>query len=166
MKLLVPFVIETPEQLSLRKRLFAEALLKNPSDPFGVALSVIPDTGEALRAANEWPADFEVIEHQKALLAEHGEAAFLPNKTETARLAYDMASGKKPAIKEQIEALELYGKIRGFIEKPGTTINNTTAVQVNRIMVIKDHGSNDDWERKAVAQQARLHKEVVTVDAD
>jgi hypothetical protein len=85
MKLLTPFVIENPEQTRARKLLFAEALLRNPGDPFAVALKVIPDSGEALRAANEWPADFEVIEHQKKLIAEQGDAAFLPDEVETAR---------------------------------------------------------------------------------
>lgn len=164
MKLLTPFVIETPEQTRARKKLFAEALLKNPGDPFKVALSVIPDTGEALRAAQEWPADFEVIAFQKELTAERGgEGAFLPTDVEAARLAFDIASGAKSASQEQINALELYGKIRGFIQKPGVSLTQNN-VTVNKVMVVRDHGPPDEWEAKARRQQEVLIAEATVVE--
>lgn len=165
MKLLTPFAIDTPEETLQRKRLFAELLLKNPSNPFEVALKVLSDTGEALRAANEWPADLFVIDYQKQLIKKHGDMAFLPNEVESARLADDMARGKVRATTEQIAALKLYTELRGWTGK-AATINNNNVVQVNRVMVVKDHGTDDEWEAKAIRQQARLRSEVVEHASD
>lgn len=163
MKLLVPFAIDTPEQTRTRKLLFAEALLKNPQDPFKIALKIVPDTGAALQAATEWPADLEVIEHQRALLNELGEAAFLPSEFDAARLAYSLAEKEEIEPSDRIKALELYGKFRGLIQKPETVINNNnqTNVQVNRVMVVKEAASVEDWQAKAMRQQARLRQEVL-----
>src|ERR1044072_7880045 len=102
MKLPTPFVVESPEEVLIRKKLFAEKLLQNPSDPFAVALQVVPETAAALRAATEWPADLDVIAHQQHLIRTLGKAAFLPDQDDTARLADDMARGRQPASMERI----------------------------------------------------------------
>lgn len=160
MRLLKPFVIDTPEQTLARKQLFAEKLLQNPGDPFSIALRLFSDTGEALRVANEWPADLEVIEYQQYLLETHGKSAFLPDQDDTARLAHDMATGKVVTSQERIAALKLYSDIRGWTGKQIVN-NNNTAVQVNRVMVVKEAASDADWEEKARHQQARLRAEVI-----
>jgi hypothetical protein len=72
------------------KKEFARYLLENPNDPFKAALLVFPDdNGIALRIANEWPLDKEVIAIKKELIAEEGELAFLPSKAKHAKQVWD-----------------------------------------------------------------------------
>ena len=55
------------------KAKFARLLLKEPGDPFAVALRVFPDdTKKALRVANEWPADPEVLDLQEKAEEDEG----------------------------------------------------------------------------------------------
>lgn len=162
MKLLAPFVIQPPDELAKveaeRKRLFAESLLKTPSDPFGIALKLFgSDTGGALRAAQEWPGDTDVIAHQKAMIEAEGEEAFLPSKSEALRLAWDMANNKIPASQESLNALKLYADMRSFIPKAAPPI----AVQQNSVMVVRDHGSYEDWQAAALVQQRRIKAQVI-----
>jgi len=162
MKLLVPFVVQPPDELerieSERKRLFAESLLKNPSQPFEIALKLFgSDTAGALRAAQEWPGDLQVIEHQKTLIEQEGEEAFLPTKSEALRLAWAMANNKVTVSQEQLTALKLYADMRSFISKVAPPI----AVQQNSVMVIRDHGSYEDWQAAALTQQRRIKAQVI-----
>lgn len=162
MKLIVPFVIKNPQEeqadQAKRKKLFAEQLLKDPSDPFKVALSIFgSDTGGALLAAQEWPSDFEVIEYQQQLIKEQGELAFLPSIKEALRLAYDIASGKVTATAEMIKGLDIYMKGRDFYPKEAPLIENNT----NNVMVVYNHGSDENWEKNALQQQRKLKAAVI-----
>lgn len=161
MKLLTPFVVsppsETPEQLLGLKTQFAELSLREP-DPFKVALVVFPnDTGRALRVANEWPNDPEVKTLRQAFVdsEEDGETAFLPTKAEAARLAWNIARDTERMTEDRLKALKLYADIRGFIEKPQVAVNNTVN-NVQRVLVVKDYGTDDDWRTALRAQQKRL----------
>ncbi|WP_292414149.1 hypothetical protein [Methylophaga sp.] len=51
---------------------------------------------------------------------------------------------------------KLYADVRGFIEKPQTTINNNNNVTNNRVMVVRENGSDEDWEAKLRKQQDNL----------
>ena len=142
--------IETPEN----KALFAEALLKNPDNPFTAAKSVFPtNMAYALYISNHWRHDEDVVSKQKQLLKTNGEAKYLPSKTEVAREIHTLAGDAKDS-EVALKALQLYCNVRGFIEKPGTVINNNAVC--NKIMVVKDHGTDDDWERKLQDQQQNL----------
>jgi hypothetical protein len=143
------------DEHALKERFVREWLLCN--DPFKAALSVIPnDTGKALRISTEWPQDEYVLELRSEIIASEGSDAFLPSKDELAREIYlDAKTMRVP--EDRLKGFRLYAEIRGFISKPGgnsTTVNNFTD---NRsVMVVKDHGSNDDWERKLAANQKKL----------
>lgn len=142
--------IETPEN----KLQFAEAFLRHPDNAFTAAKSVFPrNMAYALYISQNWQYDEDVLSVQKELLKTHGEAKYLPSKVEVAREIHTLAGdAKEPEIK--LKALQLYCNVRGFIEKPGTVINNTAVC--NKIMVVKDHGSDDDWESKLQNQQQAL----------
>lgn len=170
MKLLKPFVAEnvsqpaavapteTAEQLLALKERFAELSLRE-SDAFKVALVLFPnDTGRALRIANEWPNDPQVQTLRASFVdaEEDGETAFLPTKADAARLAWNIARDADKMTEDRLKALKLYSEIRGFIEKPQVTVNNNTQNVAMRVLVVKDHGSNDDWERTLRQQQKRL----------
>lgn len=169
MKLLKPFVAEvtqptavapteTVEELLAKKEQFAELSLREP-DAFKVALVIFPnDTGRALRIANEWPNDEQVKAFRQSFVdaEEDGETAFLPTKAEACRLAWNIARDAEKMTEDRLKALKLYGEMRGFIEKPAAvsvTQNNNVAM---RVLVVKDYGTNDDWETALRQQQKKL----------
>jgi len=136
---------------------FARLLLKSPSDPFKAALMLFPDnTNRALRVANDWPADPEVMAAQAALLEEDGELSFLPTKADFARKIWDKMDEERLAPEDFAKLGKLYADVRGFIEKPQTNINNNVNNVTNRVMVIRESESNDDWEAKLRKQQEDL----------
>lgn len=171
MKLLKPFVAEsaaqpatvvqteTAEELLAKKERFAELSLREP-DAFKVALVIYPDdTGRALRVANEWPNDPQVKTIRESLIEaeEDGETAFLPTKADACRLAWNIARDADKYTEDRLKALRLYGEMRGFIEKPtAVTVNNNTQNVSMRVLVVKDYGSNDDWEKALRQQQKKL----------
>lgn len=140
------------------KAAFAAALFKHPATMegrFAAALSVTADTGKALIMANKWLDDPIVIAEQTKLTkgADEGDLNFIGTKAdfareilETARSAWDLEAKHK--------FYKLYAEARGFIVKEGTNVN--VNVQNNRVMVVKDLGSDADWESKAQKQQRAL----------
>lgn len=135
---------------------YARLLLKH-SDPFKAALQLFPDnTSRALRVANEWPNDPEVMAAQADLLDEDGELSYLPTKADFARNLWDKMQEDRIAPEDYAKLGKLYADVRGFIEKPQTTINNNNNVTNNRVMVVRENGSDEDWEAKLRKQQEGL----------
>lgn len=139
---------------TILKDAFAAALLRSPDDPFAAALQVFGnDTRTAMFVAQEWVRDLYVLQKQAELLEAFGEDEFLPSKATLARDLFALARSTKDT-KDKVAAYKLFAEVRGMIEKQ-TAIANVT-VNNNRVMVVKDHGSDDDWERVARSQQAKL----------
>lgn len=142
------------------KQAFAAALLRSPNDPFRAALQVFgSDTGRALRASQQWVLDSEVVSCQVKLLEEYGEEQFLPDKLALARAVFELAQNPNKPTDERLKAYELYGKIRGFIDRPAIVNNmdnRSIHLTTNKVMVMRDHGTDADWEQKALSQQQRL----------
>lgn len=151
------------ENESEQKAQFALELLKDPSDPFKAALRVFGEnTGMALLASNRWPDDPEVLAITQKAVEELGDMHFLPSKADLARLAWNLANNERVDTDNRLKAMRLYGDIRGFIEKQGTVINNNVLTN-NKVMVVKDHGTVEDWERGLLQQQNRLISDADTV---
>lgn len=131
--------------------LFAEALLRNPNNAFEAAKTIFIENSHALYACQRWPDDPYVRKKQREFIKEGGEAKYLPSKSKVARQIHNVSEKVNDAELE-LKALKLYCDVRGFIEKPGTVINN----QISSVMLVKDHGTDDDWEKKAVQQQQLL----------
>jgi hypothetical protein len=151
------------EQESKDKVAFAAALLKYPNEPFRAALEIYPQDGQrglALRVATEWPFDSEVLLAQKTILETKDELDFLPSKADAARAIWALANPSKDggvwiAVEERIKAMKLYCEVRGFIDKstgPAVVVNNND----NKVMIVKDMGTIDEWETKALLQQKQL----------
>lgn len=139
-----------------RKKRFAIELLKDPNDPFKAALRVFgQDTGMALRASSTWPTDVDVIKFTEEAVGELGDLHFLPSKADLAREAWTLATSANVPVDDRLKAMRLYGDVRGFIEKQGTIINNNVLTN-NKVMLVKDHGSTDNWEERLIEQQAKL----------
>lgn len=141
------------------KAAFAALLIRSPTQPFEAALEIISDPddiGRALKAATEWPLDPEVIAFKKELLKGDGELNFLPSKADFAKLIWEKMEGKFIDIEDFTKLGKLYADVRGFIVKPETNVVVNNSKIENKVIVVKDLGSNDDWENKAVLQQKAL----------
>lgn len=154
---------ETDEtELERLKKAFALAWLHTPSEPYKAALRVFHiHTGKALWVADNWLTDPVVMEEKERLLNEHGSLHFLPDKTQVAREVYDLAQSSK-STSEKLASYKLYSDIMGFVEPK--TFTNNGIIQNNqgaKVMVIKDHGSNQEWEDKAKAHQTALRKQAL-----
>jgi hypothetical protein len=142
------------EQAELKTR-FAEELLREPNE-FKAALIVFPnDVATAMRVAGEWAHDTFVASEKLRLLDDLGPKAFLISKEDQAKDIYAIAQDEKLDVEVRLKAHRLYAEIMGNIEKPQTGVNVNVGVQ-SHVMVVKDHGTDDEWESKAIKQQARL----------
>lgn len=141
--------------LELKQR-FAAEWLASPNDPFKAACNVYgADTGKALYAATHWINDPDVLAEKQRLIDEDGEDAFLPNKAELCRKVWDMAQGEIEA-RDKLAALRLYGELRNYIEKPNSAVTVNTNVTTNKVMVVREKATVDEWERGLIEQQRRL----------
>jgi hypothetical protein len=131
---------------------FAEAMLRfnNASQ---AAMSVIGDPGRALRAAQTLPADPLVIEEMARLRDEKGESSFLPSKAALAREVLEKVREYKNP-EDYLNGMKLYCTMMGHIEKPGTQVNVDARTQ--SVMILRSHGDDEEWEKRAVAQQQKL----------
>lgn len=139
-----------------QKKAFAAALLKSPDDPFKAALDAFPEqTSFALRVAQTWPNDAEVKKLLQELRDSGADLEALPTKADWLREIWDKARNTVDPDDFQ-KLMKLYGDGRGFIEKPQTNINAQTAVVNSGVMIVPNHGSDADWEKKLAAQQEKL----------
>ena len=135
------------------KALFAEALLREPNDAFKAAKKIFPtNIPNALWICQRWPQDEFVVAKQREFILDGGEEKYLPSKSQVARQVHNVSMETKD-LELVLKSLGLYCNIRGFIEKPGTVINNNIA---NNVMVVKDHGTDEEWESKVIQQQKQL----------
>lgn len=153
----IPAVIVDEEQRL--KAAFAAALLKHSNDMegrFKAALTVTSDTGQALMMANRWVTDPAVIEEQKRLVknADEGELDFIGTKAEYAREILEYARTAWDGDTKH-KFYKLYGEVRGWV---GGKVDTQVNVQVNqnKVMVVRDLGTDADWEAKAQKQQRAL----------
>lgn len=149
----------TEDEIKTLKTKFAHAMLRDKSNPFGITQALFPDNiAEALRAAQTWEQDEFVLSEFERIIGEQeeGNLAFLPDKAAAAKLAWDMANGYGD-LSDKTKALELYMKARNFMPKEAKVEVNVTH---NRIMKVKDHGTDDEWQTKVKKQQDRLKSEV------
>lgn len=152
---------EIEVQILEDKKVFAIALLHNPADSFKAAVKVFgADAGRALQIYNVWPVDVDVMRFQAEYIQEHGADKTLPTKENFARTVFDIANDKGNDLETRLKYFKLFGDIEGYIQKPGITNNITNATQINnKVMVMKDHGSDDEWARKLNEQQQKLTRD-------
>ena len=150
------------------KKQFSLALFKEPGNPFKAACEVFPDDfSKACSIAIEWPNNPEIISmvnHLNNVEKELNESIednevlpIIADKNEALELAWMMASSNNMLGKDRVAALKLFAEMSNYM--PDKTINkniNVSEAKVNKVMVIKDMGSIEDWEAKAVIQQRVL----------
>lgn len=150
-----PLPATREDEQDLKER-FAEALLRSPTDPFRAALAIFGnDTVSALKASNSWPSDLVVLQRQADLLEEYGPDEYLPTKAHVARRIYEVGDAATDP-KDRLAAFKLYADIRGFMPKAENVNNTNITLNQNRVMVVRDFGSDDQWETAAQKHQTKL----------
>lgn len=138
------------------KTKFAIAILRNPDHPFQAGCEVFgEDTGKALYVANNWLSDDFVEAEKRRLLADKGARSFLPSKEDLARAVWRMANDDRTPVEEKRKFFDLFADIMGHKERPAQSGINVNVTQ-NRVMIVKDHGDDATWEKRALAQQHQL----------
>lgn len=138
----------------LKKR-YAEVLATMPADPFAAALQLFPgETAKALQTASELARDPEVLRQMDAIAQDKGEEALLPSKADLCREVWERMK-KAEEERDFANLARLYGDIRGFIQRPNEA-NQMVNVIEQKVMIVKDHGTNDEWEDKLKKQQHNL----------
>lgn len=134
------------------KRRFADAFART-QNAATAALSIFSHAGEALRQSLILPNDPKVIEELKRIKSEVTEAELLPSKAELAREVLQRARGSNDN-EEYGKLMDLYFRVMGMIEKPGANVD--VNVKVASVMVVRDHGTDEQWAEKAAQQQKEL----------
>lgn len=133
------------------------ALLLKEKEPFDAALRLSPDnTGVALWCATNWTNDPEVVEEMARLKGESDAVKSIATKYDLARLYWNMANDEKIEPKDRLTAAEKFGAVAGIYDPKQNNNMNINVDAAPRVMIVKDHGSNDDWEVRAATQQREL----------
>lgn len=124
--------------------------------PFVAALKIWPAyAGFAYDISLRWPADPHVLALVEKAKVE-SEAADKP-PTKEAFIKTVFTDAKSMADDDKIKAYRLVAEMSGFIEKAApASVSVTTNQQVNRVMIVKDKGTDDEWENKLRTQQMKL----------
>jgi hypothetical protein len=148
------------DELDAKKREFAKHLIRRPNEPFKAAAYIYPDQaniGNRLIVAHDWPNDPIVIMEMDRLLMDDT-VSIMPTKNQIAFEVYSV--GMKSSDDEvKIKALKLYCDINGHTSTNNTINiqnNNKTVGTQNSVMLIKDHGTNENWEDRLLEQQHKL----------
>lgn len=145
---------------------FAEAWFAT-GDPWTAACAVYVDNmwhgQKRLVASRQWITDPVVCKRMFDLQNEaraNGKSTpdGVPEKNElVATIMRDATLGNGWSPDEKIKGWRLVAEMLGYIEKGGTTINNQlNQTRVDRVMLVQDYGTNDDWEAAAAEQQRKL----------
>lgn len=136
------------------KERFAQSLFEG-YQPLIAAMKIWPDNQIAYQYSERWKNDPYVLNHIEKLKDAAAKSRRTPTKED---LIHDM---RERCVQIQdhdtyIKAMRLMAEMIGAIEKPQTQVNVQNNQVNNPVMVVRDHGSDDDWRAKLKAQQAKL----------
>ena len=157
---LVPWQQDNRDEDTLKKA-FAGSLLKYPTDPIKAAIEVFgaANNYRVVKASQDWVHDPLVLTTQTELIKEFGEDTFLPSKLTLARRIFELGEKTTATVGERLAAFRLYADVRGFIEKQAVVDNRSITVNQNKVMVVRDYGTDEQWELQVKSQQAKLVSE-------
>lgn len=148
------------KSITLIKRYAAEQVRRadEPNRDFNIALELIGDPGVANAAVEMWNADPVCVQERTRLLEEHGERAELPTKETVLKEVLGLARAKQFTLNERLNAYKLYSEMSGYTGR-NSAAAPSVSVFANKVMYVRDQGSDDSWEQRAAAQQAKLVQE-------
>ena len=121
--------------------------------PFMSALKIWPNNnGYCAAVSNAWKNDPEVL----AIIAEKSavDKPKVPTKEELALKLIERASNMEDD--DFVKATRVVAEMLGYMPKAGDT-NISVGNTINeRVMIVKDKGSDADWEAKLAKQQSKL----------
>ena len=121
--------------------------------PFMSALKIWPNNnGYCASVAASWKNDPEVLAIVEA--AKQASKAKVPTKEELALELYEKA--KSMEDEDYIKTTRLVADMLGYMPKAGDNNISISNVVNERVMVVKDKGSDEEWEAKLARQQAKL----------
>jgi len=140
------------------KTRYGHALAACPDDAFRAALSVYPgDAGRALVVAREWSDDPAVIEaRDEAVAVALNDDGPVIGKAGVAQMLLDIAREKLVDAKDRIAALDKINEMYGYKTATVGVGGGNTYIDNRSVMVVKDHGTDDEWSAKLREQQERL----------
>ena len=117
------------------------------------ALKIWPNNnGYCAGIANSWKNDPEVLSH--VATAKKAESKPVPTKEELALELLDRA--KSMEDDDYVKATRLAAEMLAYMPKSGDT-NISVGNTINeRVMIVKDKGTDEEWEHKIAKQQAKL----------
>lgn len=157
-------VAEVEDKETQLKWKLAEALLRNPTNPFKAALTVtLGDNVAALTILDSWQNTPEIHRMKQTLVEEQGEDAFLPSE---ATMVWGVLNRAERCIDDAdyCKLMGLAADIRGINKSkstgPAVVVNNLTNNKTMNIPVmINPSGevlSDEEWEQSLIGQQQRL----------
>lgn len=147
------------EEQAREKTAFAALLYNSPGvNTFEAALSIFPDTGEALRVSQSWPKDSFVLDEIARFAGESSAIEnAVPTKEDLMKKVWgwiDSASGLM-TFDEKIKAAKLYAELGTMIQKPEPVKSEDKTVN-HKVVFMRDFGSPESWEDKLLRQQQGL----------
>lgn len=144
------------ETESENKKAFGKNLAKF-ANPFEAALKVFPgNSSYALRVANEWLNDPEVLKAKNELIEIEGEEICLPTKAELCKLLWNKMNDDFVEAADVAKLSKVYAEVRGFTgsgkkEDDGANITNN-------VMIVREFENENAWEKSLLEQQRKLIK--------
>lgn len=149
------------EWLIKKKIQFADELIKDPGNVSECSGRVFPDVKEArwrITATTSWLEDEVVLKRLEEIRLKtknNFEQDLTPERQCERYLEIYKSSDN---VKEKILALSQIDKIKGFDKKENEGANSDTPIRSN-VMVYRDSGSDQEWEKKLLLQQNKLISE-------
>lgn len=130
----------------------ARQLAKSDFEIASFVFQGLPNSAQrAGMAAIVWGQDLSILDEVQERRRKGFDESIVSKDVLTAEVLA-IARTDQVGVKERLEAYKLAATMNGFIEKGNGGVN----VQVNRVMIVKDHGSDDNWEESVKVQQQRL----------
>lgn len=144
-----------------KKIQFADELIKDPGNVSECSGRVFPDLKEAswrIRATTSWLEDEVVLKRLEEIRLKTKNNFEQDLTPERQCERYLEIYKKSDNVKEKILALSQIDKIKGFDKKENEGANSDTPIRSN-VMVYRDSGSDQEWEKKLLLQQNKLISE-------
>lgn len=150
-------IFEGEDEAAFRERYAQIAAQFRNLNPYEIAGHVFKGLRDAParagQAASLWSRDPDVLKRIDELRRNGFAEDVEVEKTVIAQEVLALARDGTIGVKERLDAYKLVSELEGFIQKGG---NVNVAVQVNRVMKVTDHGSDDAWEARLAQQQRGL----------
>ena len=142
------------------KKEFAREWLKSPDEPFRAAYRMFPgDFNRACVMGAQWQRDPVVLAEMRRIREMEPAASALPTREDIAQEILTLARSDTLKPEQKFQGYRLASELLGFVQKPGQTATNGTAI-VQSVMRVPVHATEGDWEAAAAKQQSDLTKAV------